>query len=336
MLEKDIAHIALKNLYENTGIKGTFRDTLPIANKKDNGVEGVLELTFDDQTQKLCVVIKKDIRNYHIEQLKRLQHEHPQFLLIAERIYPNLKKQLCEEHIPWIDGAGNIYYQKGPHFIWIDKFVALPEKKTVNRAFTKTGLKVVFLFLHDEAWLNKTHREIAKAADVGLGTIPKVFDGLKDQHFIIKAGKTKYKLVRKRDLLDQWIIAYDKELKPKLHVGNFAFLNRKDERNWKELNLRDRDFWGGESAADLLTNMLNPQVFTIYTNKDRAKLMKNFRFKPDPDGNIEIYKPFWNIQQERKNITPPLVVYADMMNTQDERNINIAKMIYEQSLQDQF
>jgi len=336
MLEKVIANTALENLNKRTGIKGTFKDTQTIAKNKDMGVDGILELTFDNQTQKLYVEIKKDIRQYHIELLRRIHLEYPQFILIAERIYPNLKKQLCQEHIPWIDGAGNIYFQKGPHFIWIDKFEDLPEKKTVNRAFTKTGLKVVFLFLHDETWLNKTHREIAKAAGIGLGNIPKIFNGLKDQHFIVEVDKNKYKMVRKRELLDQWIIEYEKELKPKIHVGNFTFLNREDERNWKKLNFDNQDYWGGEPAADLLTNMLKPQMYTIYTNKDRARIMKKFRFKPDPDGNIEINKPFWNIGLERKNIAPPLVVYADLMNTQDERNMNVAKMVYEQFLQDQF
>jgi len=336
MFEKDIVDIVLENLEKNTGIKGTWKELGAETEHKGLVVDGKLELILNGHPTEFYVEVKREIRRHHIQQLIRLnQGRHP-FLLVAERIYPKLKEDLRREKIPWLDGAGNIYIETADHFIWIDRNEALPEKRNTNRAFTKTGLKVVFLFLHDEDWLNRTHREIADAAGVALGNIPKVFDGLRDQRFIIPVDKKKIKLIRKRELLDQWITAYGKELKPNTHAGNFVFFNRDDERTWRKMKFQENDFWGGEPAADLLTDMLKPQVYTIYTDKTRAELMNQFRLKPDPDGNVEVYKPFWDFKENGNHLAPALVVYADLIITQDERNTNIAQNIYEKFLQDRF
>ena len=52
------------------------------------------------------------------------------------------------------------------------------------------------------------------------------------------------------------------------------------------------------------------------------------------DGDIEILKPFWKFDHQftHQGITPPLLVYADLMATGDGRNIEIAGIIYEQHL----
>ena len=49
---------------------------------------------------------------------------------------------------------------------------------------------------------------------------------------------------------------------------------------------------------------------------------------PDPQGNIHVYKKFWKITQLNKNIVPPLLIYADLINSGDPRNIEVANKIY--------
>src|SRR5699024_12803126 len=129
-----------------------------------------------------------------------------------------------------------------------------------------------------------------------------------------------------------WIAAYEAQLKHKLHKGNFAFVDEKQAADWKKMPLDDQTLWGGEAAAELVTGMRRPQVLTLYTRLTKGGIMKKFRLKPDPDGLIHVYEPFWNI--DNQEAAPPLAIYADLILTGDERNSKIAEKIYAEFLQD--
>jgi len=59
-------------------------------------------------------------------------------------------------------------------------------------------------------------------------------------------------------------------------------------------------------------------------------VLKN-RLRKAEQGNVEILTPFWNFKYELadRDIVPPILVYADLMATGDQRNIETAEMIYE-------
>ena len=63
------------------------------------------------------------------------------------------------------------------------------EKEKVNRAFTKTGLKVIFHFLLNEEIVNYSYREIARLAEIGLGNVSNVMNGLKQDGYLLKMNK---------------------------------------------------------------------------------------------------------------------------------------------------
>ncbi len=60
--------------------------------------------------------------------------------------------------------------------------------------------------------------------------------------------------------------------------------------------------------------------------------MKELKLRPDPDGIIEVYQPYWNIEKDEAEVAPPLTVYTDLMITGDPRNMDIAGEIYEKFL----
>ena len=97
-------------------------------------------------------------------------------------------------------------------------------------------------------------------------------------------------------------------------------------------------FWSGEPAAALLTAHLHPTNFNLYTSTTRNEAMRYLRLIPDLNGNVVLYEKFWTntdqtLESERpKSVAPPLLVYADLIRSQDARNIEIAKMIHEKYL----
>ena len=331
-MDRTILEKALANLPTEIGHKTEWEIYVP-----DHNYRVDARVTFNPNKKKAIVrnaEIKKEIRKHHIPQLKELQDKVGPLMLVAERLYPNIKKLLNEAGIDWIDVAGNIHLKEVETLIWIDRHTTTPIQQKKNRAFTKTGLKVVFLFLHDETWLNKTYREIAEAADVALGNIKHVLDGLKEHEFIYPKNKNLLKLKNRNRLLDKWITAFTDELKPRIQKGRYNFINKEAEQNWKNLPLGEKDQWGGEPAADLLTNDLKPVEYILYTKKNRAELMKEFKLIPDENGKVEIREPYWTVVDDLPNIAPRLVVYTDLMITGDPRNIKIAKDIYAKTTTD--
>jgi hypothetical protein len=130
------------------------------------------------------------------------------------------------------------------------------------------------------------------------------------------------------------MVAYEERLKPALKTGTFRFLKEEDFTNWKKLPTRKgKTFLGGEPAGDLFTNFLRPVELTLYTTETRNELIKNYRLVPDEKGNVKVYKKFWQQDEVKDNVVPPLLIYADLVNTNDRRCMETAPKIYDEFLQ---
>lgn len=114
----------------------------------------------------------------------------------------------------------------------------------------------------------------------------------------------------------------------------------KDRDWWQNIILpTSTDFntcWGAEIAATKLTGYLTPMTVTIYTDEPLGKFTLEHRLKKEPQGEVEILKPFWKFgyRHQDRHIVPPILVYADLLAAGDPRNIETAKVIYDQELLD--
>ena len=78
-----------------------------------------------------------------------------------------------------------------------------------------------------------------------------------------------------------------------------------------------------------MTDYLVPAELTIYTTETRTELIKNLKLIPDPFGKLKAYRKFWQFKEEAEYKVPPVLVYADIVNSGDTRNIETAQMIYD-------
>jgi hypothetical protein len=324
---KNIVVKALEVLQQQARIQGKWK---PIAQTPDKGIDGQIEFTIQDKTVKVYVEIKNNIRTVHLPKLYQLATKNTPLMVVAGQIYPKIKEELRKHNIAYLEANGNIWLKYKYGLFWIDANKALPEEKEkVNRAFTKTGLKVIFDILCDEQILNQPYRTIAKQAGIALGNVNYIMNGLKEKGFLLKLNKNDFKLTRKEELLDTWIAKYEEKLKPELEIGTFRFLKPDDFLQWKRLPLKTgKTWWGGEPGGDLYTNYLKPAVLTLYTTETRNDLIKNYRLIPDPKGNVKVYHKFWTFDKVNDKAAPPLLVYADLINTGDARCIETAKKMY--------
>ncbi|HAP61577.1 MAG TPA: hypothetical protein DCR93_19455, partial [Cytophagales bacterium] len=109
----------------------------------------------------------------------------------------------------------------------------LPFRREVrNRAFTKTGLKVLFHLLQDASLIERTQRELAELAGVALGNIPQVIQGLRDKGYLTSKKEGGLAWQNREELLQRWMIAYENTLRPSLMRGRYRL-----QGDWTEAPL---------------------------------------------------------------------------------------------------
>ncbi len=332
MTNETIILTALDNLQRNAHIRGKWGDY------GAGKTEGQTTLFVDNKKLVLQTEIKKEVRNHQIPEIERKAKNLAPFLLVAERIYPKLKEELRGKNIAYLETNGNIYLKEQGMYVWIEaNKPVIATKNTGDKAFTRTGLKVIFQFFLDNTLINLPYRAIAEKTGIALGNVNNVMNGLKEEGFLLKLDKKEYKMIDKKELFARWMAAFADKLQPALQVGRFRFLKEEDFTGWKKLPLhRDKTWWGGEAAGDLLTHYLRPGGLTLYTVERRNELIKHYRLIPDEKGNVQVFEKFWQLEDEGKNTVPPLLVYADLMNTNDPRCRETAEKLYEQYLQNEF
>jgi hypothetical protein len=327
----DIAEKALEAFQDQAKIRAEW------AAAPNSKWEGFVNIYLDPTTPtRFLAEIKRDVRNHNIP--KFLEKGPWPILVIAETIYPRTREELQKNNVCYLETTGNAYIKLPPaYFIFIDHKRPKTKAKEINRAFTKTGLKVIFLFLLDENNVNLPYRVIAEKAGVALGVVNNVINGLKKGRLIAEKNKKELLLADKQALLDKWIAAFDERLKPTLLLGRFNFLASNDFLTWRTIKLKpDTTLWGGEPAGDLYTDNLNPEILTIYTNETKAELMKNYKMVPNEKGNIHAYRKFWkHTDQAIENVVPPILAYTDLINTGNKRCIETAQKLYEEYIKDQ-
>ncbi|MCX5852560.1 MAG: type IV toxin-antitoxin system AbiEi family antitoxin [Deltaproteobacteria bacterium] len=261
------------------------------------------------------------------------QLPHP-LLLITRHVNADMAEQLRKDGVEFIDAAGNAYINRPPLYIFVKGNkpleIEMPKHTPLKRAFNPTGLKVIYAFLCNKGLENKPYREIAAKTGIALGTITWIMYELRATGFLIDMEGRGKRLVHKDTLLKRWVTAYPERLKPKQMLGRFT-----GEPDWwrkKRMNLYNAQ-WGGEVAAAKLTHYLEPQIVTIYTEADQInKLIIDNRLRKDARGNVEIFMRFWthNEAAKHENTVHPILIYADLVATGNERNIETARIIYDE------
>ncbi len=318
-MEQDIIHNALGELEKLTGIQATFQQ---------NGLlDGILELNFNNEEYKFIVEKRRELRKYQLPQMEKHLHNYDNFMLIAYRFTPKIKEKLRDKGIPYLEANGNVFLRKDDLFLFIDTQKPLNIEKTRgNRAFTKTGLKVLFYLLRHKEAIHLTQREIANLTNVALGNIPQILNGLKETGYLIPLDNKTYVWENRKDLLERWIAEYETILRPTLVKGRYTI-----KENWDKIILNKGTVWGGEPAADLLTNHLRPEKFLLYTNENQVNLIKNYKLMPDKNGELEVLEKFWEGIADKT--APELLVYADLILEGGKRNSETAKIIYDEHIE---
>jgi hypothetical protein len=261
-------------------------------------------------------------------------------LLVAKYISSPAKELMEKQGINYLDMAGNCFIRNDSGIFWFIRGQQLPsEAKTIkHEAFHKNGIKLLYTLLLRPERVNETYRSLAQKANISASTVGDILQDLKEGKFLLQVNEHTMMLTNRAELLNLWVTAFNRKLKPKISKGKFRWADNQTRRHWKQLDLSGKALWGGEPAAEILTHYLQPGEWALYTGLNRQGLMKEFGLIPDSrQGYLEVFDFFWE-QGESSFVLPeaktvhPLLVYADLIASGDSRNIETAKRIYEQYL----
>lgn len=283
--------------------------------------------------------IKQTLTNLTVGTLTpHLERPPGKWLVVTRYVPAYLAKKMKALNMQFIDTVGNAFINDPPLFIFMHGNRAtrttLPHLEEV--AWGVAGVKVVFALLCMKELEDATYREIAETVQVALGTVAHALRGLARQGYLLNLGLRGRKLVKRRELLERWITAYAEKLRNRNLIGRFT-TNR--ENPWEDVDVTNyRAFWGGEVAAHKLTHFMKPDTITIYARKPIENLLVDLRLRKDGAGKIELREQFWNFPAlgPIKDVAPLVLVYADLLATADARNVETAKMIYDDYLKRHF
>jgi hypothetical protein len=305
----------------------------------DKRVDAVIDLRVDGQATQYLVEVKKGLRpatlGAALLQLQRLEQFGRPVMLVTDYVTPQLAQTLRERGVAFLDAAGNAYINHPPVLVWVkgQRPAEKPKAEVVEgRAFQKTGLRVVFALLCQPKLVQRPYRKIAPIAGVAHGTVGWVMADLVQGGFIIKLHGQQRRLRNRRRLLDIWLEAYARVLRPKLLLGRY----RAPARDWWEcVNVQDYGLQlGAEPAAAELDHYLRPGITTFYGEKIPGRFIADHQLRADPKGDVELRKRFWNFEYEWNwpALVPPVLIYADLLAIGDARCVEAATRVYEAHL----
>ena len=255
-------------------------------------------------------------------------------MLVTDYVTPPLAEQLKALDIAFADAAGNAYLRGKTFLVWITGRRPAERARAPRgqRAYQPTGLKLLFALLCNPTWIDLNYRELAARAGVAHGTVGWIIRDLAEGGFLVELGTRRggeRRLRNKRVLLDRWVEAYLRTLRPQTLLGRYQ---AEQPEWWKAIDLRKHGaLLGGEPAGALLTKHLKPQVATLYLEGAPGRLIVEHRLRAAAEGTVELRRRFWAFEQQwnHPELTPLLLVYADLLGTGDARCIETAQRVFD-------
>lgn len=327
-IEHRIVDQAVEGFRQATDLGASWEATQVI---HDTRFDGYLIIDTGSKVIRLAAQVKQRAMAHQLSELNQPGKSQPDTLLLAEHIPDPLKQRLRQTHQNYMDGAGNCYIHVAGVLLIVQGRKLTQALAVAKQPFGKSGLRVLFTLLTQPEAINLSIRDLAQQTGVSIGTAQQTIDYLKKSGYAAPIDDKRKKLVNIGKLREQWVTRYTTALKPSLTLGRFRLPKNLSPADWRQLILQPGTYWSGEPAADALTRNLRPATLTLYTNQNRAGLLKTYKLLPDPDGPVEVNDVFWKEVVNSSDVptVPPLLLYADLVAIDDPRTTDTAWRIYQ-------
>ncbi len=343
----DRGKLSLDELFSDRLI---FEDTLweSSTNKNRDG-----ELLINGKKFNFEVIIRPSVSKIN-KYIFEYNVKPESYILVFDSVSEEVANYCRDKGINYLDSAGNAYINTKNTLVYIEGRQDNKYKESTKRVFQKTGLKLVFELLRNPMLSNEPYRIISDYVGISPASVGNFIEELEDDNFLIDIRGEK-RLNDIERLIMKWVFSYNEILKPKLHRGYFKLVSEKSLEALIENSNKDKVYFSGEYGAFFLNNKsyLKPNNLILYTDMRLSTLAKKYRLVPinqprESDVKVELVEPFWNtnyiteqdINTYNINIRPLIVntvlIYADLLDSKNSRNIEVAEKIFKNEIRDRF
>lgn len=271
-----------------------------------------------------------------------------ELLLLADYVNPFLAGQLKSAGINFIDTAGNLFLKREPElYLYVEgKKLPVSQKDKPTRLFQPSGLALLFGLLIEPESVNLPYRHLASVNGVALGTVGWVKRDLKEQGYLEPISKDRFRIIRRKELFERWVQGYSSRLRPKLFVGEYRDISNNFDRVVKTFRrhaLEQGMLWcvSGGFGADEIIHHYQGNTLTLFVESWRQnEALKGLTWLPVSGGPITILKSFSPLvfqirgNQQRTPVAHPLLIYAELLHHGMDRDLETARLIYKEYLEE--
>ncbi len=322
-MEQEMLDLAIENL---SNISDLMIETNHLGKSPNGFYDGELTFFYKGLSFDMPFTVKRKVT---VAQLPFIQeYLSKEGIIIFEYAAKSLKEQLRKLDINYLEISGNAHIAHDGLYIFVDtnKRIKLEEADS-NAAFSKTGLKVIYQLLSDNAAIDYSYRELGDISDVSIDTIGRVYRELVRDKYLVKINNRKYKIIDYDRLFKDWVTLFNKTLRPKLKKRSFRFTNDQSVHSLLKVDFRGKI--GGELAAEKLSKYNISEKANLYVTGSFVELALELGLRPDKDGKITMIEQFWNDGSDNgKRLVGLPLLYADLVADPNPRNLETAKLIF--------
>ena len=311
-------------------------------------LDGEVSIRIDGQERRYAVEVKSRlVRTLDLERVIAQIGNVDHCLLAVPHLSRGMAEACVRAGVQFIDLTGNLHLRGlNYHFIVIGRSASnegifpLPDAASGRPSVTPTGLRVLFTLLISREARSLSQRGLATMAGVANGAVGPALQDLEQRGYLATGvtGK-KRMLLNIESAVDEWVAMYPLRLRPKLNARRFS---AEDPEWWRDITptrfssaeSKTRTWWSGEVAAAILSKDLRPETQTLYVTPENrgvalAPIIKAGRLRADSVGEITILDSFWDPERQgsEDEIVPLLLVYADLLDTREPRNLAVARQL---------
>lgn len=282
-----------------------------------------------------------------VAQLRRQQlNRRGELMLFCEWISPNAAEEMRAAGVNYVDTCGNIYIKVSPHIlISVQGTRPADSASRTARISGIGGLKVIHQILQDPKLVNAPLRMMAKQSSVSLGTAHIVIAELEKKGWLLPRSNGR-KIGDWEALFDTFVKGYGLKLRPALYIGKYRHYIRDPEEMIGSLGRRLEDAgckWAlaGGMAAKRRTLYLAPDEVSLFVDDAGAETLKREKMSLDErEGNLTLFRLYSDSIIDKTTfvdspwpIATLFLIYAELMYDGRPRELETAKMIYEQIIE---
>lgn len=326
-MEANLIHRAIDNLYAASGIVGEVQQ-VDATDATGTSFDGVLRLLHTSRAVEVPFVVKRQLTKEQVNWLKSLNRKA---LVVFEKGSDAVKEQLRKDDLSYLETSGNAFLSLDDFFLFINTL-----KGTVHttgkgsKAFTKTGLKIIYSLLSNSYAAEMNYRSLAELSGTSIDSVGRVLNELLTDKYLVKTGLRGFKMLDQPRLLKDWASLFNKTLRPKLKAHVFDFQDGSTELR-SLLGQNTSGLISGELAAEHMENQLIARKANVYLDGSFVDFALNNKLKPAKNGRITLIEKFWNKSDNYWEITEslasPTLVYADLLDDPSPRNLEAADQV---------